>query len=232
MPWQQRERILKNDLYEIILKANIFRSFDRATISKVLKCLNARIFNCDKNINIYPIGKKVKSAALIIEGEVDISLINNAGNKVLLCRKIKHQLVAAAMASNNSINENLDIRSNTRLKIIFLELPKLDCNNKNTCPFKTQILQNLVQILAENDEYLSNKVLLISEKLLRDKLLLQLSTLSKIQKNNNICIPYTREELAQLICAERSSVSRELCRMKKEGLINIEKNCITLNYSY
>lgn len=37
-------------------------------------------------------------------------------------------------------------------------------------------------------------------------------------------IPFNREELADFLCVERSALSHELSRMKKEGLIDYKKN--------
>ena len=46
--------------------------------------------------------------------------------------------------------------------------------------------------------------------------------------SNTITLPFNREQLAQYICAERSSVSRELGRMQDDNVIKINGNSITL----
>ena len=37
-------------------------------------------------------------------------------------------------------------------------------------------------------------------------------------------IPYSREEMAKFLCVDRSAMSRELCRMRDEGILKFSKN--------
>ncbi|WP_255358077.1 helix-turn-helix domain-containing protein [Butyrivibrio sp. AE3004] len=46
--------------------------------------------------------------------------------------------------------------------------------------------------------------------------------------SSNLTFAFTREQLAQYICSERSSVCRELGRMQDEGLVRVNGNIITL----
>ena len=43
-------------------------------------------------------------------------------------------------------------------------------------------------------------------------------------KSSIFKIPFSREQMAEYICADRSALSRELSRMKREGLIDYHKN--------
>ena len=45
--------------------------------------------------------------------------------------------------------------------------------------------------------------------------------------SNKVILNMTKEELASMMSLNRPSLSRELMRMKKEGLIDYDKNSIT-----
>ena len=77
--------------------------------------------------------------------------------------------------------------------------------------------------LAQTNMNLNNKIQILSQKTLRDKLITYFELLS-IQKGSNvITIPFNREQLACYLCSERSSVCRELSRLKDDNIININK---------
>lgn len=68
----------------------------------------------------------------------------------------------------------------------------------------------------------------MSQKSIRDKLKLMLSQISPDGKN--ALLSMNRQELADYLGVERSALSREMARMKKEGLIDYRKNEITILY--
>lgn len=84
------------------------------------------------------------------------------------------------------------------------------------------VLENILREVARDAVYLNLKIQLLSQPTLRDKLLFYLNVMHDSQHSHVFTIPFTREKLAQFICADRSAVSRELSRMQREGIITIE----------
>ena len=84
------------------------------------------------------------------------------------------------------------------------------------------VLENILREVARDAVYLNLKIQLLSQPTLRDKLLFYLNVMHDSQHSRVFTIPFTREKLAQFICADRSAVSRELSRMQSEGIITIE----------
>ena len=58
----------------------------------------------------------------------------------------------------------------------------------------------------------------------REKLLAYLSLQAKKAGSNRFTIPFDRQELADYLEVERSGLSAEIGKMKKEGLIRNEKD--------
>ena len=44
------------------------------------------------------------------------------------------------------------------------------------------------------------------------------------QKNARFEIPFNRQQLADYLCVDRSAMSNELCKLKKEGVLDFQKN--------
>ena len=51
------------------------------------------------------------------------------------------------------------------------------------------------------------------------------------RQGRSIAVPFNREEMAEYLCVERSALSHELARMKRDGLIEYRKNRFQLNPS-
>ena len=93
-----------------------------------------------------------------------------------------------------------------------------------SCPFHHRLIENIVRPIGDKNVQLMQKIEVISKKTLREKILAYLQ--SQAPKDGSRCftIPLGRLELADYLCADRSALTRELARMKADGLIWYEKN--------
>ncbi|MBO7252252.1 MAG: winged helix-turn-helix domain-containing protein, partial [Oscillospiraceae bacterium] len=55
-----------------------------------------------------------------------------------------------------------------------------------------------------------------------------LSIQAQIQESRYFEIPLGRVELAEYLCVDRSALTRELAKMKDDGLIDYDKNCFRI----
>ena len=66
----------------------------------------------------------------------------------------------------------------------------------------------------------------MSRRTTRAKLLSYLSEEAKKHNSNQFMIPFTRQQLADFLCVDRSAMSNELCKMRDEGLLQFDKMCL------
>ena len=94
--------------------------------------------------------------------------------------------------------------------------------------FLIQLIQNMMMILGEKNSGLNQKIELLMMKGMREKLAAYL--LSEYRKNKALTFQIlpNRNELAEFLNVSRPSMSRELARMKSEGLIDYYQNTFKL----
>ena len=71
---------------------------------------------------------------------------------------------------------------------------------------------------------LSGRIFCTTPKTIRGRLLTYLSEQAARSGGNAFDIPFDRQQLADYLNVERSALSKELGRMKNEGLIDYRKN--------
>ncbi|MDD3382814.1 MAG: Crp/Fnr family transcriptional regulator [Bacilli bacterium] len=91
----------------------------------------------------------------------------------------------------------------------------------------TTLLNNYLSIMSDKSIALQQKVKILSQKSIKDKVLFFLSETSKRTKSKIIKIK-SKEQLALFLNIPRPSLSRELIILKNLGLINYSKNYIKL----
>ena len=71
---------------------------------------------------------------------------------------------------------------------------------------------------------MTGKIEHISQRKLRDKILSYLSDFSKREGSTVFTIPFNRQELADYLSADRSALSNELGKLRKEGILEFHRN--------
>lgn len=89
----------------------------------------------------------------------------------------------------------------------------------------------LIDQLGRRNVQFIEKIEVISKPDLRGKILAYLEIQAEKQGSSTVNIPLNREEMAEYLCANRSALSRELAALRKEGLIDFQKNRFTLRKS-
>ena len=89
-------------------------------------------------------------------------------------------------------------------------------------PEKTQILNNLLNIYSIHQRIFLQKFQLLSRRKTRDRLLAYLSMTALEKGSERFTLPFTRQELADFLCVERSAMCAELSSLQKEGVLRFK----------
>ena len=84
-----------------------------------------------------------------------------------------------------------------------------------------QVTANLLREMGQGDLVRIQKMRILAQNRLRNKLKLYLQSLT-IGPEGDLCLNMGRSELAEYLCVDRSALSRELSRMQKEGILTVQ----------
>ena len=93
---------------------------------------------------------------------------------------------------------------------------------------QTKILSNLLEDLSEKAILLTRKVHYLTLKGMREKIFAYLTDIHKRQQSTTIHLPHNREQMAEVLNVSRTALSRELGRLRDEGIIDITGRTVTL----
>ncbi|MBP3360576.1 MAG: Crp/Fnr family transcriptional regulator [Clostridia bacterium] len=211
-----------NDLF--LLQTPLFHGLSAEDAKKLLHCLGAEKKSFDKDCIIYHAGDTVKRIGLVLSGSVNIESVDFLGNKSILSHAGPGQLFAETYAFLGDEPLMVSVAAAEQSKVLFLSIEQLLTTCPEACTCHTAMIKNLLTVSARKNISLSQKILHISPKSIRERLLAYLSTLSAQQGSRSVTIPFNRQQLADYLCVDRSALSNEISKMKKEGIIKAEKN--------
>lgn len=194
----------------------------------LLPALNSSIRLYEKGDLVIREGMCVPSIGILVRGCVRTIKHDANGNEMLLNLLTPHELLGLDIVVTPSQISSISALCTQAAAIAFLPYPQLSWEEKLPPELHIRIFRNLLTILGNENMRRLYRLELLNDKSLRSRILTYLNLLSKKQGCATVRVPYNREEFAQYLCVQRTSLSHELIRMQREGLIHFHKNQFTL----
>ena len=194
----------------------------------MLGCIGYHIGTFRKGDIINFEDEKIKHVGIVVEGSVDMIKEDIWGNKTMLVRSRKDDVFAETFACGSDNLSMVTFQVSEDATILFLPFNRVMHNCTMACQFHHQLIENMVHVIANKNRDLMRKVEVVSKRTTREKLLSFLSIQAQLQQTRYFEIPLGRVELAEYLCIDRSAMTRELSKMKEEGLIDYDKNCFRM----
>ena len=172
--------------------------------------------------------ENIRHIGIIISGAVDMIKEDLWGNKTMLVRMCRDELFGETFACGSDNLSVVTFLVSEDARILFIPFDRAMHSCTMACVFHHRLVENMVHIIANKNRDLMRKVEVVSKRTIREKLLTYLSLQSQIQASRYFEIPLGRLELAEYLCVDRSALTRELVKMKEDGLIDYDKNWFRL----
>lgn len=215
-------------MMDFISKTALFQGCSEEDIFTMAKHLDFRTNRYRKGEVILSAGSIVTDIGLVLSGSVRIEHTDLWGNKSILGITPAGGVFAESYACIPNEPMLVDAAANEDCKILFVSFPKLFA----PCPAwgcQSRLIQNLLAISAGKNLLLSKRSLHTSPKTIRGRLLSYFSQEALAQGSRKITIPFDRQQLADYLNLDRSALSKELGKMKRDGLMEYRKNVFELN---
>ena len=220
---QQNEEIM-NDI-NIMKNSPLFRNLNEIEIKDIMECFQPSIKEYYKNEIIFSEGDFVSYVGIVLTGSLKIVIEDVLGNRSIISEFNKGELFAESLACSGIEYSPFMAITDTGCIIAKLEFQKIFHTCKTSCEHHTKIVENMIKIIASKNLLLNQKIQTLSARSIREKILNYLTFVqNQNRKQTYIEIPYTRDELADYLCVNRSALSRELSHMKEEGILDYNKN--------
>ncbi len=168
--------------------------------------------------------ENIKHVGIVLSGAVDMVKEDLWGNRTMLVRTRKGDVFGETFACGSDNLSVVTFTVSEDATILFMPFDRVMHNCTMACQFHLKLIENMVRVIANKNRDLMRKVEVVSKRTIREKLLAYLSIQSQVQQSRYFEIPLGRVELAEYLCVDRSALTRELAKMKDDGLIDYDRN--------
>ena len=210
------------------LKSPLFDGIKPSDMKPMLHCIGYHVAKYSKGEIIAFEGENLKHIGIVLSGSVDMIKEDLWGNKTMLIRTRQNELFGETFACGNDSMSVVTFVVSEDATVMFMPFSRVMHSCTMACEFHHRLLENMVKLIAEKNRDLMQKLDIISKRTIREKLLTYLSIQSQRQNSRYFDSPLGRVELAEYLCVDRSALTRELAKMKDDGLIDYDKNCFKI----
>ena len=174
---------------------------------------------------IFHAGSRIHEVGVVLRGSVHIENLDLWGTKTILSSIPAGQVFAEtyafcgdAMLVDAVAAEDCEVR--------FVNAAAF---SGGSSAGQDKLLHNLLAVSMRKNLSLSQRIFCTTPKTVRGRLLTYFSAQTAACGWLEFDIPFNRQQLADYLNLDRSALSKELCRMRDEGLLQFEKNHFVLN---
>ncbi len=210
--------------YQIIKKNELFRGIEDDNLKSILSCLSAKVLVYKKGEYVYMTGENINHIGILLKGQVVVLKEDEDGNTNILSEISQSEMFGEALACAEIEISSVSVQAVETSEILLIDYKKIIRTCSSACIFHTMLIENMLKILARKTIILNQKMEILSKKTIREKLMAFFALQKNIANSNVFTIPYNREQLSKYLYVDRSALSRELGKMRDEGLIRFKKN--------
>ena len=212
----------------ILRKCRLFSGISDENLISMLGCLGARVDFFDKKYTVFAEGSTIKYIGIILSGSAQLIQNDYFGNRSIIASFYPSDMFAEAFACADVDSLPVSVIASEPSEIMFIDCSHVLHTCQNSCGFHQQLIFNLMKSMAEKNLMFHQKIEIISKRTTREKLMAYLMSVAKKADSNSFEIPFDRQELADYLEVDRSGLSAEISKMRKEGVLESEKNRFSL----
>lgn len=213
---------------EILKKCPLFYGINEEEIQKMLGCLGARVEFFDKHYTVFSEGSTAKYIGVVLTGSVQVERVDFYGNRSIISIIGKEQVFAEAFACSGMSTVPVDVVATEPSEIMLIEAMHILHTCVNACAHHRQLIFNLMRSLANKEIMLQQRFEVTSRRTTREKLLAYLAAEAKRAGKQSFTIPFDRQGLADYLEVDRSGLSAEISKLRREGVLTSHKSSFTL----
>ena len=217
---KKREFFMNDDLLK---KSILFKGMTDTERNECLQRLNAHRKSYKKGDAILNAGDLTYQMGMLLSGSATIEINDMWGKRTILSHIETGQFFAETYALLREEVLLIDVMANENCQILFIHMGNLFSNVQNAA-WSQKLYRNLLMISSYKNLTLSGRSIHTASKSARGRILAYLNTVSLQKSATEFDIPFDRQQLADYLNLERTNMSKELTRMKRDGIIECKKS--------
>jgi CRP-like cAMP-binding protein len=204
---------------------DLFAGINPEDLTRLLDCLDARYRNCTKGDAVIREGDAVDFVGVVLAGGVQVERTDTAGNRIILAALGIGAMFAESFVCAGIPRSPVSVFASQPSRLLFIPYARIIRPCSSACSFHSSLIGNMVRLVARRNLLLNERIGIIAKRTTREKIIAYLDSeraQAAPREDGSFDVRFSRVEMADYLCVDRSALSRELGKMRDEGLIDFD----------
>ena len=213
---------------EELKNSPLFQDIGYENYRQMLACFQAVPKSYRPEEVIYDFSDPGGSVGVVERGEASLIRIDEEGVATVLEELGPGGVFGKSLAFSTSGRDSLQVICRTACEVVFIDYPHILKRCERACTHHSLLVQNMLRLMSDKAQALSERVDVLSRRSIREKLLCYFRQLADKAGEETFTLPFSLSTLADYIATDRSAMMRELKRLREEGVVQSEGRQFTL----
>ena len=204
----------------VLFRSALFRGLEEAEGEALLGCLSPRRREYKKGEALWLTGDAVTECAVVLSGRVRAETVSAGGERSVTALHGPGGVVGDVLMATPGARSPVDVFAGLDTAVVFLPFERIMGGCGRACGRHVRLRENLLSEITAKFWTLRQRIGYLSLRSLRGRIAARLLDEAARTGADTFSLGGTREELADLLGVNRSALSRELGRMRAQGLID------------
>jgi len=213
---------------DVLAACPLFEGVSRQDMAAMLQCMQARVVDVPKGGAVFRVDEPAEYVGILLSGGVVVLRDDFDGNRAIQAAMRPGDLFGETFACAGVSRLPVSVEADRPSRVLLIRLKRIIETCPSACGFHNRVLLNLLKVLAAKNLMLNGKLEITSRRTTRDKLLAYLSAQARAAGSDSFVIPFDRQGLADYLGVDRSALSAEIGKLRREGVLESDRSAFRL----
>ena len=213
---------------DVLKQCPLFDGISLEDLSAMLGCIGGHRLTAQKGQTIMREEEPAVYVGMVLTGAVRLERMDYYGNRSIVAHIGPAGLFGETYACAGITSLPISVVADEDSTVLLMDCRRITTTCSHACGFHNRIIFNMLRLVATSNLIFDQKIQITSKRSTREKLMAYLLNQAKLQGSSSFTIPYDRQELADYLEVDRSGLSSEISKLRREGILESEKSRFTL----
>lgn len=217
-----------NKYYDSVKSLTLLRSIEDKDLKEYFEDLSFRTREFGKNQIVHNVDDDCYLLEIILSGRVVIEHIDSTGSLVSIAEFDRGDILGGNLLFSKNPRYPMTITAKEHASMLLIDKQRLFRLFSDNHEF----LSSYLTYISEHAVILGDRIRLYANRSIRESVVAFLNEEYAKQQTETILLPISKKALAERIGVQRTSLSRELAKMRQDGLIKLSGKQIRLESAF
>ena len=202
----------------------LLKDIDEEGFCRLCECMHVRELHLRNKETFIGESDPCDRIGIVVMGAVRLSRLRMDGGRSVLETIHENGTFGATYVFRDAKTMGISASAVGETVVLLFDTERITHPCHKVCSAHMQFLRNLLTIMSQTTFQLKQKLRILSQRSIRGRLMLFLQIRAKRERSNEFDIPFDRQALADYLCVDRSALSAELSKLRKERKVESVKN--------